>query len=208
MQRKLIMVAATILLSGLVGGVNIQGQTVLARFELGGHFSSLSLEDPTLLSTFRIVSVYKGIGGTFTFNLTKHLALDTEANFFPEINFSTDRVKGGWAFQGLAGVKIGKRFNKVGFFGKARPGVLSFSRTIDGGSVTAPFGDFVDTGTPLSIVRRTHFNLDLGGVVEFYPSSKFAIRADVGDTIVHFSEQNVPRLPIPVVKSATRHSLQ
>jgi hypothetical protein len=60
----------------------------------------------------------------------------------------------------LAGVKAGKRFDRFGVFGKARSGMWHFD--------------------------RTHFATDVGGVLEYYPSQRTAIRIDLSDTILFY----------------------
>lgn len=146
------------------------------RFEVGAQFSSV---------TFEPDHTQPGLGGRFTFNFNDNVALDAELNFFPNDNgvISTNRDNGR-AVEGLFGVKAGKRFRNFGIFGKARPGFISFSRG---------FGDVVITGPPPagSIFpetdfrprRLTHPALDLGGVLEFYPSRKLVTRFDIGATL-------------------------
>jgi hypothetical protein len=48
---------------------------------------------------------------------------------------------------------------------------------------------------------RTAFALDLGGVVEFYPSRRVVMRFDLGDTVVNFRGNFAGR-------SLTTHNLQ
>jgi hypothetical protein len=38
--------------------------------------------------------------------------------------------------------------------------------------------------------RLTTFAMDVGGVVEFYPSKRIVTRFDLGDTIIHFNRRN------------------
>lgn len=94
----------------------------------------------------------------------------------------------------------GWRGKRLGFFGKARPGFLSFDNAITQvfvppALVTFEFG------------RRTFFAVDAGGVFEFYPSRRFAFRVDVGDTIIRY-----PRIAANnvggFVPAATTHNFQ
>jgi len=39
--------------------------------------------------------------------------------------------------------------------------------------------------------RLTTFAMDVGGVVEFYPSKRIVTRFDFGDTIMHFKRRNL-----------------
>ena len=143
------------------------------RYEVGAQFTSIS---------FGPDHTQPGLGGRFTFNLNNNIALEAELNYFPNDNgeISTGRNNGRLT-EGLFGVKVGKRFKNVGIFGKARPGFLSFTRG---------FGDAVITGPPLPgdifpqsefrPRRLTHPAIDLGGVLEFYPSRRWVTRFDAG----------------------------
>jgi len=39
-----------------------------------------------------------------------------------------------------------------------------------------------------SLSGETRFALDLGGVIEFYPSRRFVLRVDLGDTVIRNSQ--------------------
>jgi hypothetical protein len=173
------------------------------KFEVGAQFTSIALDDNA--SELPICNacdefVYRGVGGRFTYNINDSLAVETEVNFFLNENrgYISRRV-GGKPMQALFGVKAGKRFERVGLFGKVRPGLISFSRVISSGI----------GGGPLlpDLSRRTHFNLDLGGVFEVYPSRRVVLRFDAGDTIVRYGEENLPGAQIPF-EGETRHNFQ
>src|SRR5262249_33141136 len=88
-------------------------------------------------------------------------------------------IRTGTRTEGLFGVKAGRRFNKVGVFGKFRPGFFTTGRTTtsfftEGGSLSQ-FNTFFNT---------TNLALDLGGVMEVYHSSRIFTRFDLGDTII------------------------
>ena len=87
-----------------------------------------------------------------------------------------------------AGTKIGKRFEKFGVFGKLRPGVVSFSKTIVFDSIDPNNPPFVTA----HVARRTHFSLDLGGVLEFYPTPRIVARFDGGDTMIRYGSARAP----------------
>jgi hypothetical protein len=73
----------------------------------------------------------------------------------------------------LFGPKLGLRTEKVGIFAKVRPGVISFSNTIQGITINpaVPFSISLQTG------RLTEPALDLGTVVEFYPAPGIGLGA-------------------------------
>lgn len=171
------------------------------RFEVAAQFSAIAIDDdPGVIpgcpacDTF----VYKGVGGRFTYNVNDHLAVETEVNFFLNENRGyTSRRVGGKPVQALFGVKAGRRFGRAGVFAKARPGVISFGDTID-------FAVGVGSG-PLT--RTTHFNLDVGGVFEVYPSRGVVLRVDAGDTIIRYGEDR-PAGALSAFEGDTRHNFQ
>jgi Outer membrane protein beta-barrel domain len=186
------------------------------KFEAGGHFSILSSAITDQITFTNVVCVttpcppitttvsssrenQPGFGGRIGYNLTPHVALEAEVNFFPEADsFSVpESFKGGHKIEGLFGVKAGKRFEKVGIFGKVRPGFLYASK----GDLRQPsgFACIAVFPTPAACFETTgknSFALDLGAVVEFYPTRRTIIRIDAGDTLVRFDERFVTGNPI------------
>ena len=182
------------------------------KFEVGVHFTSITKP------SFDNGHTEPGFGGRLTYNLNRSVALEAVGNFFPHsCRFCGGNVFGdnsGNITQGLFGVKAGKRFQKWGIFGKARPGVVSFS---EGDSRVG----LSDTGDDFFIVqsRRTHFAVDLGGVLEFYPSKRIVTRFEAGDTLIHYGQRQTnflsfdPTTFAPVLiplttRSETRHNFQ
>ena len=105
-----------------------------------------------------------------------------------------------------AGPKIGKRFEKLGVFGKVRPGAVSFSKTIKWN-----FAPFPHNPTS-QIERRSYFSLDVGGVLEFYPTPRIVTRFDGGDTIIYYGSTQVPffsrSMPIIDMPAKRKHQFQ
>lgn len=185
------------------------------KVELAVQFTSITKPDLNNGAT------EPGFGGTFTFNLNRSIALEAVGNFFPRnCRFcGSGPVAGdnsGNIAQGLVGVKIGKRFEKWGIFGKARPGIVSFS----GGDTR-----FVDSGAGISFPfefrrkRLTNFAADLGGVIEFYPSRRIVTRFEAGDTLIHYGPRQTNFLTFDPItgtgvlvpfttRSETRHNFQ
>lgn len=89
-----------------------------------------------------------GISGRFFLNFSRSAAWDAEVTRYP----GKTSV--------LSGMKIGKRLNRFGVFGKARAGIWHFD--------------------------RAYFATDLGGVLEYYASRKTVLRIDLGDTILFY----------------------
>ena len=152
----------------------------LPKFEVAGEFTTLERE------AFSQRRTEPGFGGRFTYNLNKTFAVEAAGYFFPKECFQCRNA--GNITEGLAGVKVGKRFEKWGVFAKARPGVVSFSQgTFD---VRPPI-TFPLIPVQFELSRLTTFAMDVGGVVEFYHSKRIVTRFDFGDTIVHFKRRNM-----------------
>jgi hypothetical protein len=149
----------------------------LPKFEVAAEFTTLERE------AFN-GRTEPGIGGRFTYNLNRVFSLEAAGYFFPKDCFSCRN--NGRVTEVLGGVKVGKRFEKWGIFGKARPGVVSFSE--GGFNVTAvPSNPFLPVAFEFN--RITSFATDLGAVIEFYASKRIVTRFDAGDTIIHFNRR-------------------
>lgn len=205
-----VIVALTLLLSL---AAQAQEPDAPSKIEVGVQFSSITYVNPSPSPGLGAVagtgSTEAGFGGRFTFNFNKNIALEAEGNFFPHENFN-DPFRAGRLSQAQFGLKAGKRFGKFGIFAKARPGFASFSKALTQvGTTTVGFN-----GQPLTIPiygqkRKTYFSMDLGGVLEFYPSRKVLTRIDVGDTIIHYgNEAFFPAGLSPVPDSRPTHNLQ
>jgi hypothetical protein len=160
------------------------------RFELGVTASGVHLSDNNNF----------GVGARAVFNLNSFFSLEGEGNFFLN-NASPKLFSGGRAVEGLFGPKIGLRTENVGIFAKVRPGVISFSNTVQGIIVnpTLPFSFSVQTG------RLTEPALDLGTVIEFYPAKHWAWRTDIGDTMVFYRSSSFSGIRVP---GTTRSNFQ
>ena len=190
--------------------------SVEQKFEAGVQFTSLLLrlwaEEhlPALGSDGR--AAQSGFGGRLTYNFTRNIAAEVQTDFFPKdlspfpfSNFANGRA-GGRMIQVQAGPKIGKRFEKFGVFGKVRPVAISFSETIKWNFVPSPHRP------TFQIERRTFFSLDVGGVLEFYPTPRIVTRFDGGDTIIFYGSTQVPflslRTPIFEMPAKRKHQFQ
>jgi hypothetical protein len=162
-----------------------------------------------------------GFGGRLGYNLNANVALEAEVNFFPRADSfdQPEAFNNGLFIEGQFGVKAGKRFDKVGVFGKARPGVLYASK----GDLTSNSGGCVAVFPPppgcFHPASRSSFALDVGAVVELYPTQRTLIRFDLGDTIIRMGARNVsatlsagplalPSRVVIGVPAETTHNLQ
>jgi hypothetical protein len=77
-------------------------------------------------------------------------------------------------------VKAGHRWERVGLFAKLRPGVTSLSNR-----GVACLGDVCELILLAVPEYRREFALDVGGVLEFYPSPRLVTRLDLGTLVIH-----------------------
>ena len=176
MNRTLLIVAVIFLMQSQA----LAQSDELPKFEVAAEFTTLERE------AFSQRRTEPGFGGRFTYNLNKTFAIEGAGYFFPKSCFQCRSA--GNITEGLAGVKVGKRFEKWGVFAKARPGVISFS---EGTFDISPPINFPLFPIGFEFSRLTTFAMDVGGVVEFYPSKRIVTRFDFGDTIVHFGRRNM-----------------
>lgn len=159
----------------------------LPRFEVGAHLGSIDMRES-------IGEKPLGVGGRFSYNFHEYAAFDAELNYFSTPEVTLERT------QGLFGIKVGKRFGgdnpKVGVFFKVRPGYMRFLGAREPGS---------------SVNGTTKFALDVGGVVEFYPSKRTVVRFDAGNTSIFYNGETdrIFSLPgAPQQRLGTHHGLQ
>ena len=153
----------------------VRGQSPNSRFEVGGQFSDIKLIDTNGNTSFS-----PGFGGRFDWNITPRIALDTQVDFFPR-SYSPSLQQGGSTLQAFTGVRgrfvQRRRYAIYGLVRGTQPAFL----------ITPNFGG------------ATYFTLDLGGGVEFYPSERWILRAEieaspyfVGTTAVNYASPPPP----------------
>jgi hypothetical protein len=200
------------------GSVGVGAHDARPRFEAGGQVTSLTFNPPRFFSGDVVIFgenrplTKTGFGGRLGFNLWDSVALESEVNYFPtDDEVSTTLV--GHITQGQFGVKAGHRFRRFGLFGKARPGLVSFSRALKLVGMTTL--TFDGRQFPMGIFengRRSFFSMDLGGVLELYPSRRTLVRFDAGDTVIKYGSRSVlgfiASQSIVTSPPETRHNFQ
>lgn len=176
------------------------------RFEVGAQVSTLSIDDARGAQGRREA----GFGGRLAYNVSDHVALEAEVNYFPrDYRLITTDFTGGRVIQGLFGVKAGIRRGRFGLFGKARPGFQSSGRAV---RAAFPNGNGPDPSNRfgLEFFRATQLTADVGGVVEYYPSRRTILRVDVGDTITRYPDIQFIRFPegVPGTEDVYMHNAQ
>jgi hypothetical protein len=172
MRKMFFFVLAAAVLLIMVPAQNAQAQShsETPKVEFGVQYTFLRLRDFDTNTS--------GVGGRATYNVTDNFGIESEVNFFPQrlTNFATLLSTGSQRTQALFGVKYGMRSEKLGIFGKLRPGFMHFSE---------------GTSVPGVSSSATEFALDYGGVLELYPSRHVALRFDVGDTVIRFGNLGI-----------------
>ena len=119
-------------------------------------------------------------------------------SFFPSETITSESANPGGTLrldyhrrraEAFFGPKLGLRSARFGVFAKVRPG---FARLTDRGVECA--GEACALAN-LLIARpeyRTEFALDVGAVLEVYPSSRTVARLDFGDTMIRHRSQAAP----------------
>ena len=146
------------------------------KVEIGVQTTSLTLFSPDFPGDV----THAGVGGRVGYNFNQSIAAEAEINFFPQQQFILSA--NGKAVQAQFGVKLGKRFEKFGIFAKVRPGFLSV-----GDVFTAEPGPF--SPSSFKFERRNFFTIDIGGVLELYPSRRTVVRFDAGDTALRHPDR-------------------
>jgi len=201
---------------------SIDQQERTPRFEAGAQFTSLFVDPPSAVpqggATFDDgrVHVEPGVGGRFTFNLTENIGLEAEGNYYTRVLFGVPNPSG-HIFQGQFGGKVGKRWDKWGLFGKARPGFVGYSKVSELVSTRVVNVQFLNETIPVEVgefrvAKKYYPSIDIGGVVEFYISPRWMARFDIGDTVIRYGEVAAQgfslRNQIARRPPETRHNLQ
>jgi hypothetical protein len=121
------------------------------RWEIGAQYTGISLPVlrpgcPTGCRQYN-----SGAGLTFAYNVNDSLGFDSAVSLLPAQGGSKGMV------EGLFGLKVGKRFDHWGIYGKVRPGFIYYEEALPGGGVQTP-------------EEMSRFALDLGGIVAFQPA--------------------------------------
>ena len=174
---------------------------VPGKWEVGPLFSAMMIAREGATNN---VLTEPGFGGYASYRFYGVLYLDSDLLYFPTRPNGAGSHDGGTILQGLVGLKGGIRRNHLGFFGKLRPGFNSYSQALT--SIT-------DTGQSAPVYgygRSTTFVLDLGGILELYPSERSTLRMEVGDTHLFFGTRdlNVNGTIQPVGGGKLQHSIQ
>jgi hypothetical protein len=141
------------------------------RFDVGAHVAVARSSEFDATDT--------GVGGRLSWHPTSLVGAEGEVTFYPA-SFPNDNGFSSGRVEGLFGVTVGPRFERLRPFARVRPGFLAFHGR--------PVVCILICPPPLSceLGGRTVFALDLGGGVEVYPTGRTLLRFDVGDRVVKY----------------------
>jgi hypothetical protein len=181
-NKQFLFVSAFVLLAAFCSTAAAQSE--LPKYEVGVQVT-LPLQDRERYNP------ETGIGGRLTYNLNKHLAVESALSYFPNrpdacnTGFGSCNARkyqgfGDLRLLGVFGAKAGYRSNKFGLFFKARPGFIQLYKSPNGNGAVCD----VRTATGFLVCRVTDFALDTGIVAELYPVRRWMLRTDVGTVLV------------------------
>jgi hypothetical protein len=121
-----------------------------------------------------------GAGAFLSWNFSRYLSIDTTAFYAPQKDGFIYPQDGGTTTDAFAGFKAGIRRGRMGYFAKARPGAIQFSRTV-----------WRENPPAVNWEKTTDFALDSGGILEVYPSRHLLLRAEAGNTYIHYHAADI-----------------
>jgi hypothetical protein len=146
-----------------------------SKFTLGGQLSILSM--PHGIET----TTDPGFGANFEFHFSHRLSLLSEFEFSPQEHLQSAQ-DGGHTLAFFSGLKANFiQHRKFAIYGEMRPGIVSFSNVL---VQTSPFS--------FENQRVTHFALNLGGGLEYYPSRRTIFRFSLSSPLVEVHSRTTP----------------
>ena len=123
-----------------------------------------------------------GLGGRLAWHPTGLIGIESEISLYPrdfpdQVPFSRGRV------EGLFGVTVGPRFDRVRPFARLRPGFLRIREA------PRPYACILIYPPPLSCnlaLGRTIAAFDIGGGVEISATRRTFVRVDAGDRLLKY----------------------
>ncbi len=142
--------------------------------QAGVHYSALAQEYPDQSRS--------GVGGFIVFSPLAWLGVDaTTSLFFSE-------PIGGYAWQVLAGPRVGVSWSDFAVFGRVRPGFVRFSERFGKPNIACIL---IFPPPAACLAPHTNFSLDVGGTVEVPLNPSMLLRFDLGDTLMRFDRNDL-----------------
>jgi len=153
-------------------------------WDLGATFAL----QPRIFPSFQFLSAYPTWGLWGSWNFSRHVSWDStvmHSGRNPGFTEWIDYQQGGRAFEALSCAKLGIRRDHMGYFGEIRGGTITFGKTEKEIVEPAPGSLNFYEGMFTSPV------LNVGGVLEVYPSKHTILRFDTGSATIFFLAKNV-----------------
>jgi hypothetical protein len=177
---------------------------VSGKWEFGPQFTTTLMQrrlSPTGVQT------EPGAGGFLSYQIFRFLYADGAVTYYPR-GSQAGFQDGGTLLQGVFGLKGGIRRDRLGLFGKLRPGLVRSSNVVTGFE-QMQVGNVLETRKTLDTYHT--FALDFGGVIEIYATKRQLIRLDLGDTHLYYHTTFIknPDGSVTTLPGGTRqHSIQ
>jgi hypothetical protein len=125
--------------------------------------------------SFAQMQANSGGGAFLSWNFSRYCSIDATGFYSPQKDGSIYPQDGGTTTDAFAGLKAGIRRGRMGYFAKARPGMIQFSRTV-----------WSEDPPAFNWEKTTDFALDSGGILEVYPSHHTLLRFEAGNAYIHY----------------------
>ena len=156
-------------------------------WDLGATFAL----QPRIFPAFQFLSAYPTWGLWGSWNFSRHVSWDSavmHSGRNPGLTEWIDYQQGGRAFEALTGVKLGIRRDHMGYFGEIRGGTITFGKTEK--KIVEPAPGYLNFYEGMF----TNPVLNVGGVLEVYPSKHTILRFDTGSATIFFLPKNVEQI--------------
>jgi len=153
-----------------------QCQTAASRFEVGGQYTYFHQQHGFFVDN-------NMLGGRVDIRVARFVWVSSQVDVglkdYPPPYVSS--ASGGRLIVGSFGAKVGKEKRRVGLFGEARGGFLSWSDVLT----------FLEPPSGIAFGRLTRPILYLGGASEFYAGKRIGFRISAGDAICHYPKVTI-----------------
>jgi hypothetical protein len=163
----------------LLFAIFASAQADTARVEFGPELTQIYFPFDPVGS----VQYQPGFGAFGSLRLYKTLSLDSSFTITPTVPITGTSYVGGRLTQAFLGVRAGLSKGRIDLDAKVRPGLASFGQVVL--RVAPP------PNPQFLVGRLTEPSLDIGGVVEVRISRRFAVRYEMGDTMIFYGTRKL-----------------
>ena len=199
---------AIVLMTGVVHATQNEPDK---KWRADAHFALLQFSGFDLVNPGFGVRAGRNINNWFALEgevniLPRARSINVTNKFYPDLTAAEEATK----TQLLAGVKVGKHWERMGLYAKARSGFLHVGEVTyhSSGACVAvyppPRGCFENR-------RQFLFNFDVGGILEVRTSDRSFVRFDLTDSTIHYPSPGLavigPNRPNSIPTANTTHNL-